>query len=240
MTVEIFRDDAYAKSCEATITAHVAGGVILDQTVFYPHGGGQPGDIGTLRAASGTDIPIINTLKGKEDAAGEIVHVVAEGATLPAVGESVTLTLNWDKRYDHMRMHTCLHLLCSLIEGGVTGGSIGALKSRLDFDLENTDLDKEQITEDLNKLIDADHPLTISWITDEEMMSRPELVRTMSVKPPMGQGKVRIMDIGDGIDLQPCGGTHVKSTAEIGRVRIGKIENKGKHNRRVNVVFNND
>lgn len=239
MTEEIFREDAYAKTCEAQIVGHVEGGVILDRTVFYPHGGGQPGDTGVLTDSIGIDFNIINTLKGKDDNAGNIVHVLEEGSALPAVGDRVAVALDWDRRYSHMRMHTCLHLLCSIIEGGVTGGSIGAEKSRLDFDLQNTALDKEHITAELNKLVEADIPLSTSWISDDEMISRPELIRTMSVKPPMGQGRVRIMEI-TGVDLQPCGGTHVRSTAEIGRVRIGKIENKGKHNRRVNVVFDHD
>ena len=239
MTEEIFRDEPYTKSCEAHITAHVEGGIILDRTVFYPEGGGQPGDTGILRMADGSHARITQTLKGKGEVDGEIVHLIEDGAVLPVDGETVTAELDWDRRYNHMRMHTCLHLLCSIIDGGVTGGSIGAEKSRLDFDLQDTALDKEQITADLNALVEADHGLSISWISDEEMLERTELVRTMSVKPPMGQGRVRLMEIA-GVDLQPCGGTHVHSTSEIGRVKIGKIENKGKHNRRVNVVFDND
>jgi len=233
MTEEVFREDAYAKSCEATVIATVDGGAILNRTVFYPEGGGQPGDTGVLRLESGEEATVINTVKGAGDT---IVHTLDEGARLPAVGETVFAEIDWDRRHAHMRMHTCLHLLCALIDGGVTGGSISEAKGRLDFDLPDTALDKEQITADLNDLIAADHSTSSSWITDEEMAAREELVRTMSVKPPMGKGRVRLMEVA-GVDLQPCGGTHVRSTSEIGAVRIGKIENKGKHNRRVNVLF---
>ncbi len=232
MTEQLFTDDAYARSCESRVAAHIEGGVVLESTVFYPLGGGQPGDTGVMKAAGGAELRIANTIKNQD----QIVHVLEDGATMPDMGSLVTVELDWDRRYAHMRMHTCLHLLCSLIDGGVTGGSIGAEKSRLDFDLQDTALDKEQITADLNKLIEADHSLTSDWISDDDMASRPELVRTMSVKPPVGKGRVRLINV-DGVDLQPCGGTHVRSTSEIGRVKIGKIENKGKHNRRVNVLF---
>lgn len=234
MTKEIFREDAYAPSCDAKVLGCVENGVVLDQTVFYPEGGGQPGDIGTLKMVDGSTITIVNTCKGGGD--GGIVHVLMDDSAMPKVGDAVVVEIDWVRRHKLMRMHTCLHLLCSLIDGGVTGGSIGEAKSRLDFDLPDTSLDKEQITADLNRLIEEDHVLSSSWITDQEMAERADLVRTMSVKPPTGQGTVRLMEIA-GVDLQPCGGTHVKSTAEIGRVRIGKIENKGKHNRRVNVLF---
>lgn len=233
MTEELFREDAYVGTCDAVVTGVVDGGVMLDRTVFYPEGGGQPGDTGVLRLSSGQEVTVSSTIKGEGD---RIVHVLAEGAVTPAVGEPITAQIDWNRRYAHMRMHTCLHLLCSLIDGGVTGGSISEAKGRLDFDLPDTALDKEQITADLNMLIEADHPTSASWITDQEMSEREELVRTMSVKPPMGKGRVRLMQV-EGVDLQPCGGTHVRSTSEIGRVRIGKIENKGKHNRRVNVLF---
>lgn len=234
MTEEIFREDAYVKSCGATVTETVEGGVILDRTVFYPEGGGQPGDSGTLQLSDGSSVTITDTRKAP--GGGGIIHVI-DGDTAPvSVGDTVTVELDWERRYAHMRMHTCLHLLCSLIEGGVTGGSISEAKGRLDFDLPDTALDKEQIIQGLNDLIEADKPTAISWITDEEMASREHMVRTMSVKPPMGQGRVRLLEVA-GVDLQPCGGTHVRSTLEIGRVRVGKIENKGKHNRRVNVLF---
>ncbi len=234
MTEELFREDSYLKSCDAVVTGVVKEGVILDRTVFYPEGGGQPGDMGVLKRSDGASFQVIDTLKAQGGAG--IVHVLEDGSAVPSVGDEISAELDWDRRYKHMRMHTCLHLLCSVIEGGVTGGSISETKGRLDFDLPDTSLDKEQITNDLNDLISADKPTAISWIMDQEMTEREDLVRTMSVKPPMGQGRVRLMEV-SGVDLQPCGGTHVHSTSEIGRVRVGKIENKGKHNRRVNVLF---
>ena len=234
MTEEIFRDDAYAQSCEAAVTAVTDGGIVLDRTVFYPTGGGQPGDVGVLVTAGGVRVDIADTVK--EKGTGTHLHVPAEGAPALQVGDTVKAEIDWDRRHRHMRIHSCLHLLCAVIEGGVTGGSIGAEKGRLDFDLPDTVLDKEHITAELNRLIEENHPVGAKWICDEELAANPELVRTMSVKPPSGQGRVRVLEI-EGVDLQPCGGTHVKATGEIGRVHVGKIENKGKHNRRVNVLF---
>ncbi|NQU62321.1 MAG: alanyl-tRNA editing protein [Rhodospirillales bacterium] len=234
MTEELFREDAYEKSCEAVVLKVNERGIRLDRTVFYPAGGGQPGDTGVLRSADGQEIPIIDTIKAP--GSGEHFHVPAEGAPTLTEGDNVKAELDWDRRYAHMRMHSGLHLLCAIVEGGVTGGSIGAEKSRLDFDLPDTSLDKEQITADLNRLITEDHPMEARWITDDEMAANPDLVRTMSVNPPSGSGKVRLMDIA-GVDLQPCGGTHVSRTGEIGRLRVGKIENKGRHNRRINIHF---
>ncbi len=234
MTEEIFRDDAYAKTCEATVTGLGEFGIELDRTVFYPAGGGQPGDTGVLGTSAGVEVVIAEAIH--EKGTGIHLHVPADGAPSLSVGDKVTAELDWDRRYAHMRMHSALHLLCSLIEGGVTGGSIGAEKSRLDFDLPDTALDKEQITAGLNRLIDEDHAMSARWITDEELAANPDLVRTMSVRPPTGSGRVRLMEI-PGVDLQPCGGTHVGRTGEIGRLRVGKIENKGRHNRRVNIHF---
>ncbi len=239
MTEEVYRDDPYARSCQATVTAWGEDGIRLDRTVFYPAGGGQPGDTGTLRTAAGAFLAIVDTRKDRDG--GDIVHVPAPDGQSPDApplvpGDAVTAELDWRRRYRHMRMHTALHLLCVVIEGGVTGGSIGEAKSRLDFDLPDTALDKERITAELNRLIAEDHPLSQRWITEEEMAAQPELVRTMSVKPPSGAGKVRLISIGE-LDLQPCGGTHVEASGEIGRVRVAKIENKGRHNRRVNLVF---
>ena len=212
-------------------------GVILDQTVFYAEGGGQPGDIGTISGADGSTVNVIGTYKDR-DGRG-ILHVLADGESAPAAGSEVTAEIDWDRRYKHMRMHSCLHLLCSLVDGGVTGGSISVEKSRLDFDLQDVTLDKEALTDGLNKLVEENYPLSASWITDEEMEAQQDLVRTMSVKPPTGSGRVRLMHI-EGVDLQPCGGTHVKASGEIGAVRVSKIENKGAHNRRVNIVFVKD
>ncbi len=232
MTEEIFRSDAYAKTCEATVTAMETSGIVLDRTVFYPKGGGQPGDTGALTAADGRAVAVVATVKAGDD----ILHVPADDAPALAVGEAVSAAIDWDRRYRLMRMHTCLHLLCAAIEGGVTGGAVGPDKSRLDFDLPDTSLDKVAITTQLNRLIEEDHPVTARWISSDELAANLELVRTMSVKPPMGSGRVRVLEV-EGVDLQPCGGTHVARTGEIGRVRVGKIENKGRHNRRVNVLF---
>jgi misacylated tRNA(Ala) deacylase len=231
MTEPLFRDDSYLKQCDATVTAAGDGGVQLDRTVFYPMGGGQPGDTGTLRWDGG-EIAIVDTRYGD---GGTILHIAEEGASLPPEGTAVTATLDWDRRYLHMRMHTALHLLGSVLKYGVTGGNISAQKSRLDFDMEDT-VDKEQVTSDLQALVSADHPVSCRWISDEELDAQPELVRTMSVQPPRGVGKVRLLEI-EGIDLQPCGGTHLKSTAEVGNVRVGKVEKKGRHNRRVSIVL---
>jgi misacylated tRNA(Ala) deacylase len=230
MTEEIFRADAYTRSCEAVVAAVEEAGIRLDCTVFYPTGGGQPGDTGTLRTADGRTIRIVDTVKGP---AG-ILHVPEEGASTLAAGDAVTGEIDWDRRHRHMRMHTAMHLLCAVIDGGVTGGSIGEAKSRLDFDLPDTALDKEHISAELNRLVTEDHPVGAQWIGEDALAANPDMVRTMSVKPPSGAGEVRVLDI-PGVDLQPCGGTHVASTGEIGRLRVGKIENKGKHNRRVNV-----
>jgi len=232
MTEEVFRADSYARDCAAVVTAAGAAGVELDRTVFYPMGGGQPGDRGVLRLADGGVVPIVDTRKG--DGPGQVVHVVAADAEPPAVGATVTAAIDWDRRFRHMRVHTCLHLLCAVIDGDVTGGQIGDGKGRLDFNLPDTSLDKAHIEAELQRLIAEDHPVGVQWITDDEMAARPDLVRTMSVKPPSGQGRVRLLDIA-GVDLQPCGGTHVRSTGEIGPIRVGKIENKGRQNRRVNV-----
>jgi len=233
-TDTLFREDAYLRSCDAVVTTVDEKGIRLDRTVFYPTGGGQPGDIGRLRTADGTVIEIRDTIKGAT--VGEIVHVPTEGAPALATGTAVTAELDWDRRHRLMRMHTCLHLLSSIITGEVTGGQVSDGKGRLDFNLPDGSPDKEKITEELNRLVTEDHPTGTRWITDDEMAARPELVRTMSVKPPMGHGRVRLLEI-DGVDLQPCGGTHVARTGEIGAVECVKIENKGKMNRRINLAF---
>lgn len=234
LTAELFREDSYLKSCEATVVGiNDKGGIVLDQTVFYPTGGGQPGDKGILRCADGTEITIATTVKGDGDE--NVVHVPSEPAPLNT-GDKVTAEIDWDTRYKHMRMHTGLHLMCAVVPYGVTGGQIGAEKSRLDFDIGDGALDKEEITAAINKLIEQNDPVEPRWITDAELDANPDLVRTMSVQPPRNAGKVRLLDI-KGVDLQPCGGTHLAYTGEIGRIRVSKIENKGKRNRRVNIVF---
>jgi misacylated tRNA(Ala) deacylase len=237
MTEILFRDDAYARTVPATVVAATPDGIVLDRTIFYATGGGQPGDTGMIRWAGGEAV-VTDTRKGETP--DEIRHLVAEGSALPAPGTAVEQVLDWDRRYRHMRMHTALHLLCVAVPGDVTGGQIGAERSRLDFNLPSGALDAETITARLNELVAAGLPIETIWITDEEMAARPELVRTMSVKPPTGFGRVRLVRIGDAAaptDLQPCGGTHVRNTAEIGALAIAKIENKGKQNRRVVITF---
>jgi misacylated tRNA(Ala) deacylase len=234
MTELLFRDDAYLRSCTARVTAADERGIRLDRTVFYPQGGGQPGDSGVLRLADGGTITILDTRKGED--IDEPLHIPAPGAPLPAIGDALTAEIDWERRYRLMRMHSCLHLLCAAVPGAVTGGQIADGKGRLDFDVPGETLDKAAITRRLNKLIAADHPAAPRWISDEELLARPELVRTMSVKPPTGQGRVRLLEIA-GVDLQPCGGTHIRHTGEIGPVEVLKIENKGRQNRRVIIGF---
>ena len=229
MTECLFREDSYQRDCEATVTAVTDAGLVLDSTVFYPMGGGQPGDTGTI-SWDGQSVAVIDTRYGD---GGEIVHILADDAARPEPGQSVKAAIDWDRRYRHMRMHTALHLLGSVLPFGVTGGNISAEKSRLDFDMADP-VDKEAVQSALEALVAADHPVACSWISDEELEQKPELVRTMSVQPPRGQGKVRLLEIA-GIDLQPCGGTHLRSTGEVGKVRVGKVEKKGRQNRRVNI-----
>lgn len=234
MTEELFRADAYMRNCDARIVAVDEQGIRLDRTVFYPMGGGQPGDIGVLRVASDVEIPIQDTRKG--DDPGEILHIPAASADPALVGASVVAEIDWDRRYRLMRMHTLLHVLCAVIPAGVTGGSVRDGSGRLDFDLPEAGLDKTHVTSELNRIIEENHAVRARWITDGELAAHPELVRTMSVKPPSGTGRVRLLEI-EGVDLQPCGGTHVSATGEIGPVRVTKIEKKGQHNRRVSVSF---
>ena len=230
----ICRTDGYARSCEAVVVAADTQGIRLDRTVFYPAGGGQPGDTGALRLGDGSDIPIIDATKA--DGPDTVLHVPEPGAALPAPGTRVTAVIDWDRRHRLMRMHTCLHLLCAVVPGEVTGGQISDGKGRLDFNLPETKLDKEEITTALNRLIAGDHSVQVRWISDADLAAQPELVRTMSVKPPSGAGRVRLLDIA-GVDLQPCGGTHVSRTGEIGPVEVTRIENKGRQNRRISLVF---
>jgi misacylated tRNA(Ala) deacylase len=231
-THPLFRDDAYLQACQATVTAVHANAFETDCTVFYPNGGGQPGDTGQVVLANGVTHAITDTRKG--EVPETILHQLVEGGPCPAVGEQVTLTLNWARRHTHMRYHTALHLLCAVLKNAaVTGGALDATKARLDFDLPAEAVDREAIAAQLNALINEAHAVQTVWITDDEMLARPELVRTMSVKPPMGLGRVRLLQIGAQVDLQPCGGTHVANTREIGAMKIVKIENKGKQNRRI-------
>ena len=234
-TLFLFRDDAYQTETEAKVVAvNERGGIVLDKTVFYPTGGGQPGDKGVLVTASGAEIPIATTVYGEDKT--QIVHVPAEGASIPAIGDSVTARIDWDTRLKRMRIHTALHLLTTVLPYPVTGGAIGDGEGRLDFDIPDGGLEKEAITTELMRRINQNAEVTEQWITDAELEANPGLVKTMSVKPPMGSGRVRLVNIA-GLDLQPCGGTHVKNTREIGEVAVTNIEKKGKQNRRVRIAL---
>lgn len=237
MTELLFREDAYLRDADAVVIGHTPeGGIILDRTVFYASSGGQPGDAGALHWEGGR-IAIATAIKGD---AGAVILVPAEPQPMPPLGSTLRQVLNWDRRHRHMRVHTALHLLSVVIPLPVTGGQIGAEKGRLDFDMPEPPSDIAAIETALNALIERDLPVSEDWITDDELLANPSLVKTMSVMPPMGQGRVRLVRIGQGgsqIDLQPCGGTHVARTGEIGRISIGKIENKGRQNRRVNLLL---
>jgi misacylated tRNA(Ala) deacylase len=239
MTEQLYRADAYMRDCAARVlSVNERGGIVLDRTVFYASAGGQPGDKGVLEVEGGGSCAIATTVYDADKTT--IVHVAPEGSVLPAPGQSVRAVLDWEARARLMRMHTCLHLVCALVKFPVTGGQVGAEEGRLDFDIEDASaVDKDRLTADLNALIEANHPVSERWISDAELEANPGLVRTMAVKPPMGSGRVRLVVIGEdgAVDLQPCGGTHVKATAEIGRVAVSRIEKKGKLNRRIRVAF---
>ncbi|MGI9249525.1 MAG: alanyl-tRNA editing protein [Woeseiaceae bacterium] len=229
-----YYDDSYQKELTATVTAVKDEWIELDETIFYPLGGGQPGDTGVLTAPDGRTHKVLDTRKG--DSPEQIKHQLDTGDHGLRPGDSVDTAIDWERRFKHMRMHTSMHLLGSLIPVPVTGGSVGAEKSRLDFDLGEHQIDKEDLTTRINALIQQAHPVVFGAITEAELDQRPELVRTMSVQPPRGAGDIRTVRIED-VDFQPCGGTHVNNTNEIGAVRISKIENKGKRNRRVHLLL---
>ncbi len=233
MTVPLFRDDAYLWSCEARVVEAGPTGIVLDRTVFYPTGGGQPGDRGVLRLENGGELAVLDTHKGEGEA---IVHVPAERATLPPPGSPVEARIDRERRLRLMRTHTALHLLCAAVAAPVTGGAVGELEGRLDFDLPEPTLDREGIEARLAAWVAADAPVHARWIEEAELDARPELVKTMWVRPPRGTGRVRLVEI-EGIDLQACGGTHVARTGEIGRIRITKIEKKGRQNRRIAIAL---
>ncbi len=234
MTQAIFRDDAYRTEAEATVTFSEARGVALDRTVFYPQGGGQSGDRGTLIIEDGAAIPIVNTVYDADRTT--ILHVPAEGAALPAPGARVIARIDWDLRYKRMRAHTALHLLSVVLPYPVTGGSVGDAEGRLDFDSGEAVLDRAEVERRINELIALDAAVSQRWIADAELEANPGLIKTMAVKPPMGTGRVRLIAI-EGLDLQPCGGTHVARTGEIGRASVTGIEKKGKINRRVRIAL---
>ena len=231
----LFRDNAYLKSTSARVLGiNERNGIILDRTVFYATGGGQSGDVGVLLSANGTNTKIANTVYGEDKS--QIIHVPAEGEILPEIGSEVAATLDWDIRYKRMRIHTALHVLTTVLPYPVTGGAIGDGEGRLDFDIPDAGQDKDEITAELMRRISQNAAVTYRWITDEELEANPSLVKTMSVKPPMGTGRARLVEIA-GLDLQPCGGTHVNNTSEIGSVAITAIEKKGKINRRVRIAL---
>jgi misacylated tRNA(Ala) deacylase len=233
MTETLFRDDAYRRETAAIVLSAEARGITLDRTVFYPQGGGQPGDQGVLELEGGALVPIANTIYDAERKT--ILHVPAEGAGLPTAGARVIARIDWDRRYRRVRAHTALHLLSVALPYPVTGGSVGDAEGRLDFDCE-APLDKAEVEGKLNALIAVDAPVGFQWITDEELDANPALIKTMSVKPPRGAGRVRLVSI-EAMDLQPCGGTHVARTGEIGRASVTQIEKKGRLNRRVRIVL---
>lgn len=229
MTELLFRDDAYLKSCSATVVALHGDAIELDRTVFYPAGGGQPGDSGTIAG-----LRVADARKGED---GErVLHVLAPGAPLPPPRTEVEVEIDWERRYRHMRFHTALHLLCAVVRAPVTGGRIAADKAHLDFDVEMERLVKEDIEAGLNALVAAGHAASARWVSEAELDARPELVRTMSVAPPRGEGRVRLLEI-PGVDLQACGGTHVANTREIGRLAVARIRSEGKRNKRVTLAF---
>ena len=236
MTEALFRADAYLREAEATIISSGPGGILLDRTVFYPQGGGQSGDLGALIVHGGDKIAIVNTIYAADRKT--ILHAPAEGAALPAPGSRVVARLDWEKRYQRMRAHTALHLLSVVLPFPVTGGSVGDAEGRLDFDSGDAAVDRANVELRLNELIALDAKVGQRWISDEELEANATLVKTMMVKPPMGTGSVRLIEI-EGLDLQPCGGTHVARTGEIGRAAVTQIEKKGRLNRRVRIALAN-
>ena len=234
MTDPLYRDDSYLRSCEARVARiDESGGIVLDRTIFFPTGGGQPGDTGELERADGSRLPIANTVYGADRS--EIVHMPA-ASDRPAleIGEPVVAHIDWARRYRHMRMHTALHIICAVMATKITGAQIGEEESRIDLDMREPP-ERETVLAAIMAAVEADHPISTEWITDEELDAKPELIKSMSVSPPRGSGRVRLVRIGEALDLQPCGGTHVKSTLEIGPVTISKIEKKGRLNRRIRI-----
>jgi misacylated tRNA(Ala) deacylase len=235
MTTELlFRKDAYLKTATARVVAVSERGIELDRTIFYPQGGGQMGDTGALVRDSGERIAVADTRKGESP--DSVLHVVAAGTAMPAVGENLALEIDWARRYALMRLHTALHVMSCVVVAPVTGGNIAPDKARLDFDIDMSLLDAERITRETNALMERGVATETVWITDDELDARPELVKTMSVQPPRGSGRVRLLRI-PGIDLQPCGGTHVANIGEIGAIRVLRIRSEGRRNRRVEIAL---
>lgn len=237
-TEALFREDAYLKTTPAKIVAITdRGGIVLDRTVFYATSGGQPGDTGVLRRADGSSLAIAATVTGETK--DEIIHVPAEGQALPQVGDDVVAEIDWERRLKLMRMHTACHLLTVVCPYPIIGASVAEDDSRVDFDIPDAGMTKEEVTARLMELVAANHPIFIKWITDADLEANPGLVKSKNVRPPAGSGRVRLVGIGENgsVDTQPCGGTHVASTGEVGEIHIGKIEKKGRENRRFRIRF---
>jgi len=237
-TEALFRDDAYLAEAEATVAGiNERGGIVLDRTIFYATSGGQPGDSGTLTRADGSAITIATTVTGETK--DEIVHVPAEGSALPETGETVRLAIDWDRRHALMRMHTACHLLSVVCPYPITSANVSETDSRVDFDIPDAGVEKHDITEKMMALVRGNHPIYGQWITEAELDANPDIVRSKNVKPPRGMGDIRLVCIGEdaSVDSQPCGGTHVSETQEVGDIHIGKIEKKGKENRRFRIRF---
>ena len=235
MTEKVFYQDSYQKTHQSQVVEVLDQGLILAATIFYPLGGGQPGDTGTL-TIGGQDYRVSDTRYAEDR--NNIVHFIEGDVSRIQPGDAVDMAIDWERRHRLMRMHTSMHLVCSLISAQATGGAVGETESRLDFDLQGQVVDKEQLTADLNALVDKSIPVSIGSITDEELDQNPDLVRTMSVQPPRGAGTVRTISIED-TDYQPCGGTHVRNTAEIGELLVTKMKNKGKQNKRISIALVN-
>jgi misacylated tRNA(Ala) deacylase len=237
-TQALFRDDSYLRTAEAEVVAiNERGGIILDRTIFYATSGGQPGDTGHFERADGSRIAIAATVTGETK--DEIIHVPAPEQPVPSVGERLKLVIDWDRRHLLMRMHTACHLLSVVCPFPITGASVAVDDSRVDFDIQDAGYTKEDVTGKLMELVNADHPVFIRWITDEEFAANPGLVKSKNVRPPSGTGRIRLVCIGENavVDSQPCGGTHVARTGEVGQIHIGKIEKKGRENRRFRIRF---
>ncbi len=234
----LFRDDAYLAETTATVVAVTErGGIVTDRTVFYGTSGGQPGDTGVMRRADGSEIRIAATICGETK--DEIVHLPDANQPLPTLGETLSLSIDWDRRLKLMRMHTACHLLTVVCPFPITGAAVGEEESRVDFDIPDASYDKESVTARLMELVAADHPVFTRWITDDDLATNPGLVKSKNVRPPVGTGLIRLVGIGTNgaVDTQPCGGTHVRSTGEVGPLHIGKIEKKGRENRRFRIRF---
>jgi len=238
LTAALFREEPYLRTISAVVTGiNDRGGIILDRTIFYATSGGQPGDTGRFVREDGTRIPVATTVTGETK--DDIIHVPADGAVLPEIGETLQLEIDWDRRLKLMRMHTACHLLSVVCPFPITGASVGEEESRVDLDLPDPSYTRELVTEKIMELVHGNHPIFTQWITDEELQAKPTLIKSKNVRPPIGTGRIRLVCIGEGssVDSQPCGGTHVANTSEVGEIHVGKIEKKGRENRRFRLRF---